>query len=343
MGQLHDVSTRRRSSSRRIAIAARRRACESTPTFFVGDRALAGAFPVDTFRVAIDAALAKQKSRTALTRPTRRRMNLPLRVGYEGAALLARALAVVAPASGGKLLRSLRRTTRRARPLRARSCAGRARPLLWMHAPSVGEGLQARPVLELARARMPDAQLAYTYFSPSAERFAQSLDVDFRDVLPFDTTADARAALDALAPTALVFSKLDVWPTLAREASRRGVRLGLDQRDARARLVAPRRSRRARCCATRTRGSIVSAPSATTTPSGSSRSACRARASASPATRATIRCGPRAAARGSTRPLLAPLRGARPTLVAGSTWPADEQSSARRLARASASGIRTRG
>ena len=35
---------------------------ESTPTFFVGDRALAGAYPVDTFRVAIDQALAKVKS-----------------------------------------------------------------------------------------------------------------------------------------------------------------------------------------------------------------------------------------------------------------------------------------
>ena len=35
---------------------------ESTPTFFVGERALAGAYPVDTFRVAIDQALAKLKS-----------------------------------------------------------------------------------------------------------------------------------------------------------------------------------------------------------------------------------------------------------------------------------------
>lgn len=35
---------------------------ESTPTFFVGDRALAGAYPVDTFRVAIEAALAKAKA-----------------------------------------------------------------------------------------------------------------------------------------------------------------------------------------------------------------------------------------------------------------------------------------
>jgi protein-disulfide isomerase len=32
---------------------------ESTPSFFIGDRALAGAYPVDSFRVAIDQALAK--------------------------------------------------------------------------------------------------------------------------------------------------------------------------------------------------------------------------------------------------------------------------------------------
>jgi protein-disulfide isomerase len=35
---------------------------ESTPTFFVGERALAGAYPVDTFRVAIDSAIAKLKA-----------------------------------------------------------------------------------------------------------------------------------------------------------------------------------------------------------------------------------------------------------------------------------------
>lgn len=96
-----------------------------------------------------------------------------------------------------------------------------------MHAPSVGEGLQARPVLQLLRAERPDIQTAYTHFSPSAATFAASLGADFHDFLPFDTAGDAAAALDALKPNALVFSKLDVWPTLATEAARRGVRLGL--------------------------------------------------------------------------------------------------------------------
>jgi protein-disulfide isomerase len=35
---------------------------ESTPTFFIGDRAFAGAHPIDSFRVAIDQALAKAKA-----------------------------------------------------------------------------------------------------------------------------------------------------------------------------------------------------------------------------------------------------------------------------------------
>jgi protein-disulfide isomerase len=36
---------------------------QSTPTFFVGDRKIEGAYPVDSFRVALDAALARQGAR----------------------------------------------------------------------------------------------------------------------------------------------------------------------------------------------------------------------------------------------------------------------------------------
>jgi 3-deoxy-D-manno-octulosonic-acid transferase len=101
------------------------------------------------------------------------------------------------------------------------------RPLIWMHAPSVGEGLQAKPVLEMLRSTHPDWQLAYTFFSPSAERLARSLPVDIADYLPWDRPAAVRSALDALRPTALVFSKLDVWPELTLGAAARGVKLGL--------------------------------------------------------------------------------------------------------------------
>ncbi len=101
------------------------------------------------------------------------------------------------------------------------------RPLVWVHAPSVGEGLQAKPVLETLRAERPDWQLAFTFFSPSAERLARTLPVDVTDYLPLDRPRDVAAALDALQPSALVFSKLDVWPELTLAAARRGVKLGL--------------------------------------------------------------------------------------------------------------------
>jgi 3-deoxy-D-manno-octulosonic-acid transferase len=111
-------------------------------------------------------------------------------------------------------------------------------PLVWMHAPSVGEGLQAKPVLESLRAERPSWQLLYTHFSPSAERLASNLPVDVHDYLPVDRPADVAAALAALQPTALVFSKLDVWPELTLGAARAGVKLGLISA-----TVAPRSSR----------------------------------------------------------------------------------------------------
>jgi 3-deoxy-D-manno-octulosonic-acid transferase len=109
----------------------------------------------------------------------------------------------------------------------ARAHRDRERPLVWVHAPSVGEGLQAKPVLEALRAEAPQWQLAYTFFSPSAERLARTLPADVADYLPLDRPNEVSAALEALAPTALVFSKLDVWPELTLAAARRGVKLGL--------------------------------------------------------------------------------------------------------------------
>ena len=198
-----------------------------------------------------------------------------------------------------------------------------SRPLLWMHAPSVGEGLQARPVLELARGERPDVQLAYTFFSPSAERFARGLAVDFADYLPFDTAADARAALDALCPAALVFAKLDVWPVLVAHAARRGVRLGMISA-----TLAERSSRRSGVAAALLRdayarlelvGAIDAGDAARLVALGVRREAIRVTGD----TRYD-QVWARAQAADRASALLAPLASTRPTLVAGSTWPADE-------------------
>lgn len=245
-----------------------------------------------------------------------------LQLGYEGAARLARALASVAPSSQHKLVATFADRHRVLERFGA-FARDRAVPLLWMHAPSVGEGLQARPVLELARRARPTTQLAYTYFSPSARAFAASLDVDFRDVLPFDVGADMRAALGALDPTALVFSKLDVWPTLAREASRRGTRLGIISA-----TLASASSRRSGFASALLRDAYSRLDRVGAISTGD---ADRLIALGVPHQRVSVtgdtrydQVWERAERVDRGAPLLASLASDRPTVVAGSTWPSDE-------------------
>ena len=102
-----------------------------------------------------------------------------------------------------------------------------ARPLVWFHAPSVGEGLQAEAVMQTLRAARPGWQLAYTHFSSSAEALAKRVPADIADYLPYDTPEAAEALLEILRPTALVFTKLDLWPELATRAASRGVKVAL--------------------------------------------------------------------------------------------------------------------
>jgi 3-deoxy-D-manno-octulosonic-acid transferase len=252
-------------------------------------------------------------------------VNAVLRLGYDAAGQLARALAAVAPSGDAKFLRALRAR----RGIRSRYAAwgasgrDRSRALLWMHAPSVGEGLQARPVLQLARARRPDAQLAYTFFSPSAAPFARNLDVDFADYLPFDTAGDARTTLDALAPRALVFSKVDVWPNLARAAAERGVSLGLvsatlAEGSSRRRGVAARLLAQAYA-----RLDAVGAIDERDAERLVSLGVGRDRVTVTGDTRYD-QVWARVHAVDPTTGFVAALASDRPTLVAGSTWPADE-------------------
>ncbi|HEY8850652.1 MAG TPA: glycosyltransferase N-terminal domain-containing protein, partial [Gemmatimonadaceae bacterium] len=156
-------------------------------------------------------------------------MNSLLRIPYALAGNLAHALVRVVPAGESKFQRGLSSRRGIVERYEQWSSTSRdpARPLVWLHAPSVGEGLQAQPVIELVRLRRPDVQIAYTFFSPSAQSLAQSLKVDFADYLPFDTFADADAIIAALRPNALIFSKLDIWPALTERAAAARVPVGV--------------------------------------------------------------------------------------------------------------------
>lgn len=101
------------------------------------------------------------------------------------------------------------------------------RPLVWTHAPSLGEGLMAQAILSALRSQRPDAQVLFTHFSPSAERLRGQIDADAFEYLPWDARAWLSPAMDALRPSVVAFVRTDVWPVLSAEARRVGAALVL--------------------------------------------------------------------------------------------------------------------
>lgn len=196
------------------------------------------------------------------------------------------------------------------------------RPLAWFHAASVGEGLQAESVLLELRRLVPTCQLVYTHFSPSAEPLARRLVVDTADYLPYDLPRAAERLLDALAPDLLVFAKLDLWPELATRAARRGTTVALvaatvSERSGRLRWPA-RAALRPGYAAVAAAGAIAEADAERLARLGVA--ADRIRVLGDPRFDSVAA---RVALVAPDEPLLRFGRGA-PTLVAGSTWPADE-------------------
>lgn len=251
-------------------------------------------------------------------------MNALVRVPYEMAWRAANAVAPLVPISGNKILRTLR--SRADLIARIDSWAGAhrdtSRPLLWMHASSVGESLQALPVLNLFRERNREVQILFTFYSPSAEAATKGFPADFVSYLPFDTARSMRHLIGSVKPTALVFSKLDVWPILVEEARAAGVRTGIisgtmhsdsGRRSAMASLLL-----RDSYAALDAVGAISSDDRANIVQLGANPD------------RVTITGDTRydqvwaRRERGGPTELLEHLRSNRPTIVAGSTWKSDE-------------------
>lgn len=142
-------------------------------------------------------------------------------VSYRLAQLALRAFTPVLAVGEGKLARGLRgrRDAHERLVWWGRSVRDPDRPTVWFHAPSVGEGLQARAVMDALRRRIPECQIAFTHFSPSASALAADLHADIADYLPWDVPSDAGVVLQALAPGLVVFTKTEIWPFTVAAAS----------------------------------------------------------------------------------------------------------------------------
>lgn len=93
----------------------------------------------------------------------------------------------------------------------SKSLTGKERPI-WIHASSLGEFEQGRPLIERIKQRHPELPVVLTFFSPSGYEVRKNYDkADVIAYLPFDTPSNARRFISTVNPSMAIFIKYEFW------------------------------------------------------------------------------------------------------------------------------------
>ena len=94
--------------------------------------------------------------------------------------------------------------------------------IIWIHAASVGEFEQARPLIEGIRKEYPTKKILLTFFSPSGYELRKNYDlVDYVFYLPLDTKKNAQRFIDIVKPEMAFFIKYEYWFNYLNELYKR--------------------------------------------------------------------------------------------------------------------------
>lgn len=101
-------------------------------------------------------------------------------------------------------------------------------PVIWIHAASVGEFEQGRPLIERMRRENPNHFLVLTFFSPSGYQHLKNYSqVDKVLYLPLDTKYRVNKFLSILKPQLAIFIKYEFWPNYIHALNERKIPLVL--------------------------------------------------------------------------------------------------------------------
>ena len=95
---------------------------------------------------------------------------------------------------------------------------------MWFHAASLGEFEQGRPLMERLRREHPEKKILLTFFSPSGYEVRKNYDgADLVCYLPFDTPLNARRFVKLARPEAAFFIKYEFWRNYIEVLYKRGI------------------------------------------------------------------------------------------------------------------------
>jgi len=98
------------------------------------------------------------------------------------------------------------------------------RPVIWLHAVSVGESIAARPLLKALRSRYPGHAILVSNTTETGRGTASSFpEKDLCIYFPFDFLPAVRRTLDSIRPELVIIMETEIWPNFTREAASRNI------------------------------------------------------------------------------------------------------------------------
>ena len=95
---------------------------------------------------------------------------------------------------------------------------GKTDEVIWIHCASLGEFEQGRPIIEKLKLKFPTKKVVLTFFSPSGFEVRKNYEnADVVCYLPLDSIQNAKKFIKTVHPQLAIFVKYEFWPNMLKE------------------------------------------------------------------------------------------------------------------------------